>query len=220
MSKKQTILIIEDTQDLVELLVRRFEEKYDISYALMGADGLIKAKALRPDMVLLDVNLPDMSGFEVLEKLKGAQETSDIPVLLMTAVSDTESIVKGFENGAEDYLVKPFNFVELSARVNSHLTIRKLQKSLLDMERLKTLQQLSVSFNHEINNPLTAISLFAHVLKNRVPDECEECQESINGIIAEVERISEKVKKMSEATRAVTVEYGPGVQMIDIENLG
>jgi len=220
MANKQSILIIEDTQDLVELLARRFEDKYDISYALMGTDGLIKAKATRPDMILLDVNLPDMSGFEVLEKLKAAEETAEIPVLIMTAMADTESVVQGFEKGAEDYLVKPFNFIELSARIKAHLTIRKLQKSILDMERLKTLQQLSVSFNHEINNPLTAISLFAHVLKNRVPSDCEECHESINGIIAEVERISVKVKKMSEATSAVTVNYGPGVKMIDLDNLG
>jgi DNA-binding response OmpR family regulator len=220
MSSKQTILIIEDTKDLVELLVRRFEDMYDISYALLGRDGLIKAKAFVPDMVLLDVNLPDMSGFEVLEKLKAAPETADIPVLVMTAMSDTESIVQGFDRGAEDYLLKPFNFVELSARVRAHLTIRSLQKSLVDMERLKTLQQLAISFNHEINNPLTAISLFAHVLKSRVPGECEECHESIDGIISEVGRISEKVKKMSAASKAATVDYSPGVKMIDIDNVG
>jgi len=220
MGKKQTILIIEDTQDLVDLLVRRFEEKYDITYALFGADGLKKAGAVRPDMILLDVNLPDMSGFEVLKKLKEDPETSDIPILIMTAMSDTESIVNGFEMGAEDYLVKPFNFVELSARVKAHLTIRQLQRSLVDMERLKTLQQLAISFNHEINNPLTAIGLFAHVLKNKVPKECEECHECIEGIVSEVARISEKVKKMSEATKAATVEYSPGVSMIDIDNVG
>jgi len=220
MEKKQTILIIEDTQDLVDLLVRRFEESYLITYALMGTDGMIKARALRPDMILLDVNLPDMSGFDVLKKLKADPDTVEIPVLLMTAMSDTESIVTGFDMGAEDYLVKPFNFVELSARVKAHLTIRRLQKSLMDMERLKTLQQLSISFSHEINNPLTAISLFAHVLKNKVPKECDECHQSIDGIISEVGRISEKVKKMSEATKAATVDYSPGVKMIDVENLG
>jgi len=220
MDKKQAILIIEDTQDLVDLLVKRFEERYDITYALLGADGLSKAGKVRPDMILLDVNLPDMSGFEVLRKLKEDPETSDIPILIMTAMSDTESIVNGFEMGAEDYLVKPFNFVELSARVKAHLTIRRLQKSLVDMERLKTLQQLSISFNHEINNPLTAIGLFAHVLKNKVPKDCEDCHDCIEGIVSEVERISEKVKKMSEATKAATVEYSPGVSMIDIDNLG
>lgn len=219
MSNKQSILIIEDTRDLVDLLVRKFEHSYTVLTALVGSEGFSKAREFVPDMILLDVNLPDMSGFDVLKELKADDATSDIPVLIMTAMSDTESVVKGFEAGAEDYLVKPFNFTELSARINAHLTIRRLRKRLIEMERLNTLKELTVSFNHEINNPLMSINTFAHFIKNRTGENCAECAESAQGIIEEVRRISEKVRQLSEATRAATVEYQPGIKMIDMENL-
>lgn len=222
MHDKQTILIIEDTKDLVDLLVRRFELDYNTVYALGGREGIEKAGEKRPDIILLDVNLPDMSGFDVLNELKSTEETAEIPVLVMTALSDMENVLAGFKMGAEDYLVKPFNFTELSARVNAHLTIRKLQKKLIGIERLNALREVAVSFSHEINNPLMAISAYAHAMKLQKERGCgrpDECMEMVDGIIAEVNRVAEKVKHLSEATRIETVEYQPGIKMIDMEKL-
>ncbi len=219
MQDGHSILIIEDTWDLVELLIKRFESTYTVHTAASGGEGVAKARELLPDLVLLDVNLPDMTGFEVLGELKSSDATSDIPVLVMTAMSDTESVVKGFKMGAEDYLVKPFNFTELSARIGAHLTIRRLRKKLIEMERLNALKELTVSFNHEINNPLTSIAGFAHFIKGREGGGCSGCRECATGIIEEVNRVSEKVRQLSEATRAATVEYQPGIKMIDLDSL-
>jgi len=223
MREKERILIIEDTKDLVDLLVRKFGKRYDVHAALDAEQGISAAKQFVPDLILLDVNLPDKSGFDVLGELKASPDTDDIPVLITTAISETESVVKGFELGADDYLVKPFNFTELSARINAHLTIRRLRRQVVEMEKLNTLHELTVSFNHEINNPLMSITAFAHVLKRNAGtvkgDICPECMECIEGIIGEVSRISEKVRQLSEATRTATVDYQPGIKMIDLENL-
>jgi len=222
MHDKQTILIIEDTKDLVDLLVRRFELDYNTVYALLGRDGIEKAVENKPDIILLDVNLPDMSGFDVLNELKSSEETADIPVLIMTALSDMENVLAGFKMGAEDYLVKPFNFTELSARVKAHLTIRQLQKRLIGIERLNALREVAVSFSHEINNPLMAISAYAHAMKMRDGRRCgshDDCTEMADGIIEEVNRVAEKVKQLSDASRTETVDYQPGIKMIDMEKL-
>lgn len=221
MQEKQAVLIIEDTKDLVNLLIRRFEHEYAVAYALDGGGGLAMARATSPDLILLDVNLPDMSGFDVLAELKASDLTRDIPVLIMTALSDTENVLRGFKAGAEDYLVKPFNFTELSARVNAHLTIRELQKKLIGIERLNALRELAVGLSHEINNPLMSINTFAHALKMKA-GECGDAGEDfvtmLDGIIGEVSRIAGKVKKLSEASRVVTVAYQPGINMVDMSD--
>jgi len=219
MSELPPILIIEDTKELVELLHRRFDADYAISHAYTGEDGLALARSVKPNIILLDITLPNMSGFDVLRELKSSDETGDVPVLVLTALSDTENVVKGFTLGAADYVVKPFNFVELSARIKAHLTIKELQKRLIDLERLNILREVAVSFNHEINNPLTAISVFAHFLKEKTKDKGEDYIKSVEGISQEVERIAGIVKKLSVATQAATVNYQPGIRMIDFGHL-
>jgi len=219
MDEKQSILIIEDNKELVDLLVRRFGGSYSITFAMDGEEGLKAFRATRPDMVLLDLSLPKVSGFDVLKEIKSSEAGQDVPVLILTALSDTSNVVTGFSMGADDYVVKPFNFMELSARIKAHLTIRTLQRQLIDMERLNMLREVAVSFNHEINNPLSAISVFAHFLKGRLDTACVECKNSVEGIISEVDRISGIVKKLSEATHAASVDYMPGIKMIDFTKL-
>jgi len=219
MTIKPRILIVEDSKELVELLFRRFETDYALSYAITGEDGLALARSAKPDIMLLDITLPKMSGFDVLRELQLSETTSDIPVLILTALSDTDNVVKGFHMGAADYVVKPFNFVELSARIKAHLTIKELQKRVIDMERLSILREVAVSFNHEVNNPLTAISVFAHFLKDKVGKDSVELSNSVEGIINEVTRISGIVSKLSAATRAASVDYQPGIKMIDFGHL-
>ena len=219
MTEKPSVLIIEDTKELVDLLYRRFEKDYTLHHAYNGEDGLVAARSVRPDIVLLDITMPKMSGFEVLSELRSSEATRDIPVLVLTALSDTENVVKGFNLGAADYVVKPFNFVELSARIKAHITIKALQKRLIDLERLNTLREVAVSFDHEINNPLTSITIFAHFLKDKLADGDEDSRKSVAGIAAEVERIADIVKKLSAATKAATIDYQPGVKMIDFGHL-
>jgi class 3 adenylate cyclase/CheY-like chemotaxis protein len=103
---------------------------YQISVATNGRQALEIVGRVRPDLILLDVMMPEMDGFETCRQLKAAEQWRQIPLIFLTAKADTADIVKGFELGAVDYVAKPFNAHELLARVNTHLTIDELRRSL------------------------------------------------------------------------------------------
>lgn len=109
------------------------EQKYRISVAKNGREALKVVKDVKPDIILLDVMMPELDGFETCKQLKESEETRDIPVIFLTAKIETEDIVKAFELGAVDYVIKPFNAKELLVRVNTHLSLKyaheKIKKS-------------------------------------------------------------------------------------------
>ncbi|HJZ45968.1 MAG TPA: response regulator [Roseiflexaceae bacterium] len=116
------ILIVEDEINIVRLISFRLERLgHTISAAASGGAGLVAARQLSPDLILLDVMIPELNGFQVLERLKADPATESIPVLMLTARGHEHDIVAGLEGGAEDYIVKPFSFPELIARVSTAL---------------------------------------------------------------------------------------------------
>jgi class 3 adenylate cyclase len=123
------ILIVEDTPANIQTLSATLKQQgYQLSVATNGTQALDVVRRVRPDLILLDVMMPEMDGFETCRRLKGDEATRDIPVIFLTARSETADIVKGFELGAVDYVAKPFNAHELLARVNTHLTIDRLHR--------------------------------------------------------------------------------------------
>jgi adenylate cyclase len=125
------ILVVDDTPANIQVLSSTLKEKgYQISVATSGGQALGAVARLRPDLILLDVMMPEMDGFETCQRLKESSLTSDIPVIFLTARTETADIVRGFEAGAVDYVAKPFNAWELLARVNTHLTIDQLRRTL------------------------------------------------------------------------------------------
>lgn len=120
------ILIVDDNVDNLRLLGNILDNaNYLIEFAKDGEKGLIMAEKTLPDLILLDIMMPIMDGYEVCEKLKSNKKTEKIPIIFLSAKTDTESIVKGFRKGGSDFLSKPFNKEELLARVNIHLNYRK-----------------------------------------------------------------------------------------------
>ncbi len=138
--KRHTILIVDDIPKNIELAANILQAKnYNITFATSGAAALEKVKSIDFDLILLDVMMPEMDGFEVCKHLKDDPKTKEIPVIFLTAKSETENVVKGFELGAVDYVTKPFSTEELLARVKTHIDIRRkfeekaqLEKQLLD----------------------------------------------------------------------------------------
>ena len=129
------ILVVEDTPANIQVLSSTLKEKgYQISVATNGRQALEVVARLRPDLILLDVMMPEMDGFETCRRLKESAATKDIPVIFLTARTETADIVQGFEVGAVDYVAKPFNSHELLARVNTHLTMDQLRRSLAGEE--------------------------------------------------------------------------------------
>jgi len=128
-SPSSRILIVEDTPANIQVLTATLKERgYQISVATNGRQALEVVARVRPDLILLDVMMPEMDGFETCRQLKASEQWRQIPVIFLTAKTDTADIVKGFELGAVDYVGKPFNAHELLARVNTHLTIDRLHR--------------------------------------------------------------------------------------------
>ena len=131
MPKAPTILIVDDKPDNLSLLSQCLEEtNFEIMAALNGEQALRQVEIMQPDLILLDVMMPGMNGFEACEKLKANPNTANIPVIFVTAVSDTEHKVKSFSYGAVDYICKPIQQAEVLARVHTHLALSRLNKEL------------------------------------------------------------------------------------------
>ena len=117
------ILIVDDEPDFAEMIKMRLEANgYDIAVAYDGEEGIERAVRDKPDMILLDVMMPGMDGFEVLRHLKRRAETRDTPVVMLTAKGESKSMFDGQELGCADYLIKPCDSKELLAVVNRHVT--------------------------------------------------------------------------------------------------
>jgi len=129
---KSTILVVDDTPHNARIVYKVLTSKScEVLIAEDGRSALAVAQAEHPDLILLDIMMPELDGFETCKLLKQNEETQDIPVIFMTALSDLDSKVRGFESGAVDYVTKPFQQKELLARIHTHLTIRNLQRELL-----------------------------------------------------------------------------------------
>jgi len=125
------ILVIEDTPANIQTISAILkQEGYQVSIATNGRQGLEALERIRPDLILLDIMMPEMDGFETCRRIKATEGWRDIPVIFLTAKTDTADIVRGFELGAVDYVAKPFNAHELLARVKTHLTVDELRRSL------------------------------------------------------------------------------------------
>src|ERR671932_1122140 len=142
---KGNILIVDDTPENLRLLSNALTEQgYKVRSVINGAMALMGAKAAPPDLILLDINMPQMNGYEVCEALKADEQTREIPVIFISALDEVLDKVKAFAVGGVDYITKPFHFEEVLARVENQLTIRNLQKQLQE-QNLRLQQEISVS---------------------------------------------------------------------------
>ncbi len=127
----ERILVVDDTPANIQTVAAILKgQGYQLSVATNGKQALDVLEKVRPDLILLDVMMPELDGFETCRRIKSAEAWRDIPIIFLTAKTETADLVKGFEMGAVDYVGKPFNAHELLARVNTHLTVDQLRRSL------------------------------------------------------------------------------------------
>lgn len=166
------ILIVDDVPLNLQMLGGLLQSKgYEVAPASSGAIALEMAQTQTPDLILLDIQMPEMDGFKVCKLLKENPVTKDIPVIFLTAFVETEDIVRGFELGAVDYISKPFNSSELIARVNTHLSLKKATDLLQETNKKLVLSNENLeSLNAELKNANAMknrmLSMVAHDLKN------------------------------------------------------
>jgi putative two-component system response regulator len=123
--RKATILAVDDTPENLDVVKGLLSDDYIVKAATSGAMALKIVEKQRPDLVLLDIMMPGMSGYEVCEQLKANPDTRDIPVIFLTAMEQTTDEAQGFELGAADYITKPVNPPILQARVRTHLALKQ-----------------------------------------------------------------------------------------------
>jgi len=151
------VLIVEDSPNDLNFLGKILtEENYKIYLATNGEEALQRAFKVVPDLILLDVMMPGMNGFEVCEQLKKDPVTMEIPVVFLTGKTDADSIIKAFEVGGADYLTKPFNSAELLARVFTHINLRRNTRDLA--RKINEINELMQMVSHDLSNQLFGIS--------------------------------------------------------------
>jgi DNA-binding response OmpR family regulator len=157
MNRTQAIILaIDDKPENLGLLFDLLDGKgYEVLVSQNGESAIKRAEATQPDLILLDVMMPGIDGFETCRRLKAVAATREIPVIFMTAVTDTDEKLKGFELGAVDYITKPIQAKEVLARVKTHLTIQHLQRDLqAALEREKSQKKQMTMFTSITSNIL------------------------------------------------------------------
>ncbi|MBF0397805.1 MAG: hybrid sensor histidine kinase/response regulator [Desulfobacterales bacterium] len=167
------ILIVDDIPQNIQVLGTLLrDEGYLISFATEGNQAIEMASMSQFDLILLDIMMPEIDGFEVIKRLKQNLKMKDVPVIFITAKANIESLIKGFEMGAVDYITKPFNSKELIARVKTHLELKDIRKKLEEANAAKT-KFLSI-IAHDLKNPLYSMMGFSDFLSKRYNDFNEE----------------------------------------------
>jgi diguanylate cyclase (GGDEF)-like protein len=160
---QQTILIIDDAKENIVVLSRLLKSHGNIIFAQNGEEGLLSAMQSIPDLILLDISMPGLDGFEVLMRLKQSPSTADLPVIFITGIPDSDTEEKGLTLGAVDYITKPFSSAVVKARVRHQLKLQRLTRALKDANARLTLLAMT--------DPLTGAHnrrYFIDMLKNEM----------------------------------------------------
>ncbi|MEI8112108.1 MAG: hybrid sensor histidine kinase/response regulator [Bacteroidia bacterium] len=224
--KSTTILLIDDLPDNLKLLGEMLQtEGYNIRLVTTGAQALKVAEQDKPDLILLDILMPKMDGYEVFRQLKENAELKDIPVIFISALNDTENIVKALQSGGMDYITKPFQSEEVLARVRTHLQLHRQSKQL--QEQSKQLRELNASKDkffsiiaHDLRSPFNSIIGFSEILlENAVKKNYDVMEEYSEIILMSSRRAMDLLSNLMEWTRSQTgrMDFNPGkVELVQL----
>lgn len=215
------ILVIDDLPENVFMLQDRLEhEGYEVLTAYDGRSGIQKAQSELPDLILLDIMMPDINGIEVCKTLVQDSNTSNIPIILVTAKTGAEDTKDGLDAGAFDYIKKPFNKIELLARVRSALKVSEASQLLLEAGRKSTFFATVVTANHKIKQPLTLLTLSSAAIKRELKkDEIsrEALFNRIKYIDIAVKDITNVLEQLNSIKDPVLSDYTKNIKMIKVE---
>lgn len=214
---KRSLLIIDDNITNLKLVVEHLKAySYEILTASKGETGLERAQLAQPDLILLDIKMPGIDGVEVCRRLKANPQTTNIPVIFMTASGQTEDKVRALEAGAVDYLTKPIDAAELVARVRTHLALRELQTDLEKrvQERTLALEQEIAHRRHNQEEKEQLLTLLRdqsdqlHQLTQKIISEQVQHNEGLADTLSQ--QVESKLEEMEQQLRyAEQLAHGP-----------
>jgi len=197
---KSRVLVVDDISKNLQVVGTMLRnEGYHVMPATSGAQAIERAQAQPPDLILLDLMMPEMDGLEVCQRLKADMLTRQIPVIFLTASNEMEHLVKGFAVGAVDYVTKPFNAPELLARVRTHLELQHARARLREMNDEKN--EFMGIVAHDLKNPLGAIRGYAEIILEETAGQPGEVEDCAGRIRETARRMTEMVQQLLDANR-------------------
>jgi len=227
-TERPLVLIVDDNATNIDLLVGSLKDDYRLGIAKKGSAALEYVDKFRPALILLDIMMPEMDGYEVCARLKANPETSSIPVIFLTAMQDTINKTRGFEVGAVDYITKPFHVAEVKARIHTHIILEEMkaqlraQNAILEQkveEKTAELQEMlngsicSMAQMVEIRDPYTAghqqrVAVLACAIAEKMGLSAHIIEGiRIAGILHDVGKIRIPVSILSRAGQLLDAEY-------------
>lgn len=177
------VLVVDDQMQNIQVVGTVLtREGYEVIPAISGAQALQRMAARLPDLILLDVVMPEMDGFAVCKRLREHPDTAGVPVIFVSAANDAETVVRGLEAGGVDYITKPFNKAELLARVRTQVDLQRARETTARM--LKERESIVSMVAHDLKNPIGAIRFSAQTLTELPPNKVETASELTHHIVS------------------------------------
>ncbi len=219
-----TILIVDDHPINVQtLLVGLSSDPYSLFVARNGKEAIENAYALKPDLILLDIVMPDINGYEVCAHLKSDPDMADIPIIFLSALEETQDKLRGLQAGGEDYITKPFDIEEVRARIRVHLALREKrqqleklrQQDLAYFERINRFRDdILDQIKHDVKSPLATIKAAAYLtarIASSIDPRIAHYVEQTNLAVDEIVRVIEKLLEVAK------LETGRSTQLKQVE---
>ena len=236
--KRQKILIVDDNPKNRAICEEIFEEDFDLIHAEDGMAALQLIRERHPDVVLLDVMMPGINGYEVCQRMKADAETGHIPVIIVSAKGQTDEIIEGFDSRADDYIVKPFVNSELRARVRATLRLKQAQDELQEAnrklhehtrkleeanERLKELDRIKAGFTamlvHDLRSPLSVVQVTLQMLESDALVAQSEYQTLIRESLASCNELFELTSDLMEIFRSESTTMVLSLSRMSLQRL-
>jgi CheY-like chemotaxis protein len=231
-SDKGTIMVVDDSATMRHAIRNALQpEGYAVIEAQNGVDGLIRTLSYeKPDLITLDVEMPEMDGISMCRNIRKVRQLDELPIIFLTSMADQQKLLKVFQAGATDYLVKPFLKEELLARLRVHLErallIRQLRETITELhraegvrvekQRLQGVVEMAGAVCHELNQPIQGISGYAELMIMKA-DESDPLISYARKIKQQTDRMGKITGKLMNITAYRTKQHDTHTRIIDIE---
>ena len=218
MPNNARILVVEDDRFSLDILTRRLK---DLGFQVNGAASGENARAYlqlesQPDIVLLDINLPDASGLDILTEIRATRTRQELPVIMVSALSGSEVVINGLERGANDYVTKPIELPILVARIEGCLALKRNFDALLEAERQRVMFESLGAACHHIAQPLTVAINSLELYRLELTESSDTRDGELDKTMKCIEKASEIIHRMQAVSKYRTVPYVAEARIIDL----